>query len=143
MSILIVFDHYGDEFERIKEMTSVDSKWITHLKESNHLSMPGLKWQWANDIKPTRGSELISSKLSEALQSKSEFTQDEWDEFGIKGVNKETISMSYIKSGFSFYRPAPLIFPAVPRETLLNSLSKYMQASDPISFVCLFRKCYV
>ena len=40
--------------------------------------------------------------LEAALQCKREFTQQEWDTFGIEGIRAD----SFVKSGNSYFRPA-------------------------------------
>eukprot|EP00966_Prymnesium_polylepis_P186070 4312850-Prymnesium_polylepis.1 len=46
-------------------------------------SPSGLKWEQAGISKPVDGMELINKKLAEALKTKTEFSQKEWEEFGV------------------------------------------------------------
>ena len=62
----------------------------------------GLKWEVSGTHKPTKGTELTNKKLVEALRSKTDFTEDEWGEFGIEELN----TTHYIKSGARFFKPA-------------------------------------
>ena len=60
----------------------------------------GLKWRNAGTIRPTSGQELINKKLAKALETKSEFTKSEWDEFGKDG---DLPMDGFIMSGSSHY----------------------------------------
>ena len=51
---------------------------------------------------PNSKGKLSNDQLSSALQSKTTFTEKEWNEFGINEVN----SKSFIKSGDSYFQPA-------------------------------------
>ena len=44
----------------------------------------GLQWEAAGTAKPAQGKELANDRLSAALQGKTEFTQREWRDFGVK-----------------------------------------------------------
>lgn len=67
------------------------------------LSVPsGLKWEALGETRPSEGRELKSSALQEALRSKTEFTQDEWNSFGIGDL----YIADFIKSGDSYFKPA-------------------------------------
>ena len=61
----------------------------------------GLRWLVAGDTEPTTGHNLQNANLAEALQKKTEFTQQEWDAFGIKDLREDHI----IKSGNSYFKP--------------------------------------
>ena len=60
------------------------------------------KWLPVGDIEPTTGHNLQNSKLAEALRSKTEFTVQEWEAFGIEVLPTD----HFIKSGDSFFQPA-------------------------------------
>ena len=63
----------------------------------------GLKWQEAGATAHTVAWELDNAELAASLTSgKTEFTQAEWDYFGIPKVNKG----EYIKSGDRYFTPA-------------------------------------
>ena len=70
----------------------------------------GLKWR-AVDPKPTSGTELKSEKLAEALKAKarheglkeSEFTQAEWDAFGITSLT----CGHFLDVEGEYYQPTP------------------------------------
>ena len=53
---------------------------------------------------PSNGRLLVNEKLANALKSKCEFTQEEWDAFGITVLNLQ----DYIRSGDRYYRPVPV-----------------------------------
>jgi len=64
----------------------------------------GLKWEGAGTEKPTDGKELTNEKLAEGLKSKTEFTKEEWKEFGIQELD----AGHYIKSGDEYFKPAAM-----------------------------------
>jgi len=59
----------------------------------------GLKWQDAGSHEPSVGLKITHAALESALTSKTEFTQDEWDAFGIPDLHIH----SYIKSGGRYF----------------------------------------
>ncbi len=71
-------------------------------EESAERCAAGLKWEKAGDSKPTQGRELSHPELAAALESKTEFTQQEWDAFGISDVR----SHDFIKVGDAYFRSA-------------------------------------
>jgi hypothetical protein len=62
----------------------------------------GLKWLPAGSTEPATGRILENAKLAEALRSKTEFTKQEWEAFGIKDLRTD----HFIKSGDSYLQPA-------------------------------------
>ena len=54
--------------------------------------------------KPPPGQELDHFQLREALGDKTEFTQQEWDGFGIRTLSKD----HFVKSGENYYKPAKM-----------------------------------
>ena len=56
----------------------------------------------AGTTEPSAGEELTNEKLSTALLSQGDFTQEEWDAFGIKSLLK----IHFIKAGESYFEPA-------------------------------------
>jgi len=62
----------------------------------------GLKWEEAGRERPTTGAELTNDKLRLALKSKIEFTQGEWDSFGVKNLRAH----HFVKSGDRYFKPA-------------------------------------
>ena len=83
-------------------------KWWVY--ERGHQGTLGLKWLPAGiydadpslDTKPVTALNLVHTKLSEMLRSKTEFTELEWEEFGIKDLRIEHV----IKSGDTYFQPA-------------------------------------
>ena len=65
------------------------------------LKASGLTWNEAGTTLPAHGEELHNQKLSEALVRKSEFTEDEWREFKIDGLQM----CHHIRSGDKFFQP--------------------------------------
>jgi len=75
------------------------------VKESNDQievrEASGLKWENAGVTRPT-GSELSSTAVASALEGNTEFTQKEWESFGICDLQPE----HFIKAGDFYYKPA-------------------------------------
>ena len=69
-------------------------------KESDHVAS-GLKWLKAGDTRPANGRDLANAKLAETLMSKTGFTQQEWDAFGITGLRMD----HFVKVGESYFKP--------------------------------------
>jgi len=65
--------------------------------------MRALGWKWVNagPAQPAHGRELTNSQLKASLESKMEFTRQEWEAFEIKDLRYN----DYIKSGASFFQP--------------------------------------
>lgn len=75
----------------------------------------GLKWQNIGASRPSEGRQLTSPKLAAALQTKLEFTQEEWDTFGIPHVHED----DFIRAGSSFFKPASSKGPEKPVPTFM------------------------
>ena len=67
----------------------------------------GLHWRQSGDVKPTHGKDwtIASPRLAKALQKQTDFTQKEWDSFGIKDLHYH----DFIMSGGTYYEPAPFV----------------------------------
>ena len=63
---------------------------------------PGLRWNETGATRPIKGRELDSSELSKALKSKTKFSQDEWDAFGICDLGDD----DFIMSDDKYFKPA-------------------------------------
>ena len=62
----------------------------------------GLVWKAPLTEMPSGGIELVNEKLAAALSSKTEFTQEEWDAFGID----ELCSDHFVRVGDVYFHPA-------------------------------------
>jgi hypothetical protein len=63
----------------------------------------GLKWREVGNNKPRKGEELTNESLvARLVEQQMEFTQAEWDAFGITGLHIHHC----IKSGTSYFQPA-------------------------------------
>ncbi len=62
----------------------------------------GSKWKKLGVAEPSRGQELMCAGLAAALSNKTEFTQQEWDSFGIHDMGDD----HYIRSGDQYFKPA-------------------------------------
>ena len=59
-----------------------------------------------------KGCLLDNEELAEALEQRTEFTNEEWDGFGIKGGPRGELEWSdYVEVHGSFFKPAPGIMP--------------------------------
>jgi len=68
---------------------------------SNNLGDLGLKWQNVGNTQPMEGRDLKNSSLAEALKGKTQFTRQEWEGFGIKGLRR----IDFVKSGAFYFQP--------------------------------------
>ena len=66
------------------------------------IAASGLVWINVGRSEPAVGRNLAHAGLALALQRKTEFIQQEWEEFGIWGLHTD----HYIKSGDSYFQPA-------------------------------------
>jgi hypothetical protein len=65
----------------------------------------GLNWEKTGEKKPTAGRELEVPKLVGALKSKTQFTKEEWNDFGISDLRYDDyieVGNAYFKPGFSY-----------------------------------------
>jgi hypothetical protein len=67
------------------------------------LTPSGLKWTNAGTAQPTQGRKIDNSSLAKTLTSKTDFSQEEWDLFGIQDLHFH----DFIKSDSGVYfKPA-------------------------------------
>ena len=66
------------------------------------LSPNGLRWKNIGRGKPPAGTQLQNEALTMALASKTEFSAQEWQSFGVE----ELLMGHYVKSGDYYFRPA-------------------------------------
>eukprot|EP00966_Prymnesium_polylepis_P276269 6382422-Prymnesium_polylepis.1 len=64
-----------------------------------------LKWSEAATKPPAKGAELCNKNLSKALETKAEFTEQEWKQLGVS----ELTTAHFIRSGDDFFQPAMLV----------------------------------
>jgi hypothetical protein len=103
---------YEDDFPvtPFRRTVTIDQEVSTHFRGQEVLAdfgfvdtgSLGLKWLPAGDSEPAMGRNLEHAKLAEALKSKTEFTKQEWEAFGIKDLRTD----QFIKSGYSYFQPA-------------------------------------
>ena len=88
---LMIAEGYGKKGDLHRKFGKAQSKQIL-----------GLMWHRIGDKKPTgEGRELKNSKLARELTFKTEFTQAEWDAFGVQDLDQE----DFIQAGNSFFKP--------------------------------------
>ena len=68
------------------------------------LPVSGLKWSDVGTAKPKNGTSVQNKKLAQALKKKTEFTEEEWEDFDIAGLHLD----HFIKSDNSYYMPFEL-----------------------------------
>eukprot|EP00966_Prymnesium_polylepis_P096402 2233984-Prymnesium_polylepis.1 len=61
----------------------------------------GLKWHNIGTISPVGGREIVNEKLEINLALRTQFTQKEWDAWGIADLRED----HFIKSGTSYFKP--------------------------------------
>ena len=66
----------------------------------------GRKWKKTGETKPAQGHELRNAELAAALRSKTEFTQQEWEAFGISDLRND----DFIKMDNMYFKPEPETF---------------------------------
>jgi hypothetical protein len=76
----------------------------------------GLKWKDVGSEEPIRGRELINEKLASQLRHNAEFTQKEWDSFGIEDLRTH----HFIKSDVRYFQPADLDYFQVLEKTFAS-----------------------
>uniref|UniRef100_A0A7S4HDF0 Uncharacterized protein n=2 Tax=Prymnesium polylepis TaxID=72548 RepID=A0A7S4HDF0_9EUKA len=67
------------------------------------LSASGLRWKNVGTEKPAGLEELSNEKLADALNRKTDFTQEEWNEFRVRNLRMSHVILS--SDGF-YFRPA-------------------------------------
>ena len=65
-------------------------------------SASGLTWNEVGTGLPQSSNELTNQKLSKALESKTKFTEDEWEQFGINGLQMN----DSIRASGKYFQPA-------------------------------------
>ena len=65
------------------------------------LPASGLKWRNIGETTPSQGQELYTPELAIALTTKSTFTQQEWEVFGICDLKMS----QFVRSGGTYFRP--------------------------------------
>ena len=61
----------------------------------------GLKWRNVGSEKPQQGVERVNAELTEQLQQRTEFTQAEWDRFGVSDLDTH----DYVLAGGAYFQP--------------------------------------
>ena len=55
-------------------------------------------WKWVDiGLRPVRGRELTNCKLAQELRRKTEFSPQEWKEFGVSGLRADDLGASYFR----------------------------------------------
>jgi hypothetical protein len=88
---------------------------MTQLYAVSLAGASGYRWTRIGMIKPSRGRAIRNSKLAKALQSRTEFSDEEWEEFrgGFEdeieddGNVRDLRPSDFIQSGNSYFTPEP------------------------------------
>ena len=99
------------------------ARWLMQQLQTPNNTPSGLKWCEVGAMKPRKGLELTNSKLAEALQDKTEFTEEEWFHFGVSSLK----ITHCIRSGGSYFQPAATPYRLPTRQAI--------EAADPGAFV--------
>ena len=86
----------------------------------------GFKWRKIGATEPAQGRELKNHSLHMALYDKTEFTQQEWDAFGITDLSMD----HFVKRGAYYFIPAETVVEAEERMRVLAeqaSMTKIIQ----------------
>ena len=73
-----------------------------HIRVASGTGISGLKWHKIGVMKPSSGREIRNPALSEALKTRMEFSQEQWDDFGIID---DIDADDFVKSGAFFFKP--------------------------------------
>ena len=119
----------------IKTSESILDRTIQMISEKSENIMGkalGLKWKSIGSTKPTNGEELTNSELASALESKTTFTQDEFDAFGITDLDSNV----FIESGASYFQPDENVhskFEELINDALKQKLSQTVEEAKIIA----------
>jgi serine/threonine protein kinase len=79
----------------VQALAEVEKYRVNDMRQHEKDNLLGLKWEKTIAPNPSRGRSLGNSGLATALTSKTEFTKQEWESFGITDLDKD----DFIKSG--------------------------------------------
>ena len=96
------------------------------------LNAPGLKWLKIGHSETTNGQELANSTLAEALTRKTEFTQGEWDAFGVQGLDMN----HFVESGGSCFKPAPFLLESRIDEAVQTVIDLALRTTAAFEIIC-------
>ena len=74
-----------DELEYLEQMKILINQYIQIYKKLNKGSF-GLTWHEVGSTRPSKGIEVVNKNLAEMLQTKLEFSQSEWNAFGVEDL---------------------------------------------------------
>ena len=79
----------------ISDRVSIDELRLrSQKKEVFDITTLGLKWNLAGDEKPKKGRSLEHPELAKALAYKTDFSEKEWEAFGIQDLRKDDFILS-------------------------------------------------
>ena len=93
----------------------------------------GLKWQNSGTTEPTEGRLLKNSELENALIKKTEFTEEEWTNFGVADLSDIEYIRVKIQSKSCYFKPAVWVEPEPHLawlQEMLDSLSKARESVE-------------
>jgi len=92
----------GRKWIQLGVLPPKEGRKLTNSKLSHALMRSsGLRWACAGASQPSEGRDLANEELAKALGKKTDFTQQEWDAFGISHVTVD----DFMQSGGSYYKP--------------------------------------
>ena len=88
---------------------SADDAWdmwlrVIEVMSANSAAVSGAKWLCAGATPPPTGRRLENTELARALTLKTEFSQMEWNAFGISDLHVD----DFIQAGERYFKPAGL-----------------------------------
>jgi len=95
---------YAGEFRRVQEVPIEIARAVFNKHAIDGGKVSVLDWEIIGARRPHRGQELHCPKLAYALTKKTEFTQEEWDAFGINA--EQLLKGDFIRAGVSYLTPS-------------------------------------
>jgi len=74
----------------------------------------GLRWRNLGSARPSRGLEVFNEGLQNQLAVQTEFTQEEWDAFGIADLHDD----DFVQSGLAFFGPTGTFYEQIDKRRL-------------------------
>ena len=99
---------------------------LTWARIDSKRAASGLKWEPCGKTPPRDGQQLRNTKLEEMLKTRLEFTQEEWDAFGVDNL----CCGHFVQSKSSYFQPAgPARMQGLQNADLADALKRKMKFS--------------
>ena len=90
----------------------------------------GLKWKRLGSVRPCTGLELVNKELTQALSTKAEFTQAEWDTFGVRALRMD----HFVSSSNEYFAPVAAETKAGFVADAISVKSSHKKRQPPVPF---------